>query len=218
MSQKPTLYTYFRSSSAWRVRLALAVKGIEYDAVAVNLLKGEHLSADYGAVNPLHAVPALVIDGHVLTESVAIIEYLEETRPAPPLLPTDPATRAQVRQLAQIIVSDIQPVQNMRVLKKLDADHNVGADGKQAWAHHWISEGFVALEKVLEQTSGRFSVGDEVTLADLCLVPQVYNARRFGVELSAFPLVSAIESRLAALPVFASSHPTQQPDCPLELR
>lgn len=215
---KPRLYTYFRSSSAWRVRLALAVKGVEYDAVPVNLLKGEQLSADYADVNPLRAVPALVIDGQTLTESTAIIEYLEETRPSPPLLPNDPIGRAHTRRLAQIVVSDIQPVQNLRVLKKLDADHQVGADGKQAWARHWIAEGFVAFEKVLEQTSGRFSVGDDVTLADLCLLPQVYNARRFGVALDPFPLLSAIESRLAELPAFASSHPTKQPDCPPELR
>lgn len=218
MSDKPRLYTYFRSSSAWRVRIALALKGVEYEPVPVNLLKSEQLSPAYAEINPLHAVPTLVIDGHTLTESTAIIEYLEETRPDPPLLPRDPVQRARARQLAQLVASDIQPVQNLRVLEKLDADHDVGARGKQAWARHWITEGFDALEKLLAQTSGRYCVGDEVSLADLCLLPQVYNARRFEVALDAFPVLTAIEARLAELPTFAQAHPTRQPDCPPDLR
>lgn len=218
MTATPRLYGYFRSSSAWRVRLALALKGIAFETVPVNLLKGEHLAFDYGVISPLHAVPALVIDGHTLTESMAILEYLEETHPTPPLLPRHPALRAKVREIAQLVVSDIQPVQNLRVLKKLDADYQAGADGKQAWARHWITEGFVAVEKVIEQTAGEYSVGDQLTMADVCLVPQVYNARRFGVELDPFPTLAAVEARLSKLPAFEAATPARQPDCPPDLR
>ena len=218
MSEKPRLYGYFRSSSSWRVRLALAVKGVAYDHAPVNLLKGEHLAFDYGVVSPLHAVPALVIDGHTLTESMAIIEYLEETRPEPALLPHHPALRAKVREICQLVAADIQPLQNLRVLKHVDETFQVGGEGKKAWAAHWIDRGFTALEKILEDVAGECCVGDHLTMADLFLVPQVYSANRFGVELGKFPTIARVEAALSKRPEFEAAHPSKQPDCPAELR
>ncbi|XP_022799081.1 maleylacetoacetate isomerase-like isoform X2 [Stylophora pistillata] len=172
---KPVLYSYFRSSCSWRVRTALALKGIEYDTHAVHLLKdgGQQFSDEFKKLNPMGYVPALVIDGHTLADSLSIIEYLDETRPDPPLLPRDdPFKKALARQVSQTIASGIQPIQNLSVLKYL------GDERKTEWGHHWINKGFCNLEKILERTSGKYCVGDEITMADLCLVPQVYNANR----------------------------------------
>ena len=222
---KPIRYSYFRSSCSYRVRIALNWKQIPYDYVAVNLVQKEQFSESYSAKNPLHEVPALEIDGHLLTQSHAIIEYLEETRSseeqAPPLLPKDPFQRAQVRQVVNAIGA-IQTVQNLKILNKYAADaanqsSSTVDERKKHWANHWITTYFSSLEKLLSMTSsgaGLYCVGDQVTMADLFLVPQVYNARRWGVDMSAFPLIEAIDKRLCGLPAFQKAHPDVQPDSP----
>ncbi|KAF0483842.1 maleylacetoacetate isomerase-like protein [Gigaspora margarita] len=211
-SEKPMLYTYCRSSCAFRVRTCLNWKGIDCEYSFVGLLKGEQKEEKYVEVNPYKVVPALKIDGIVLTQSVAIMEYLEETRPEKPLLPKDPHKRALVRSLVQAIAGDIQPVQNLRVLLHIES---LGGDKKE-WAKHTINVGFEGVEKQLSKSSGKFCVGDEVTLADVCLVPQVFNANRFGVDLSKFPLIQRIANDLSELEAFKKAHPHNQPDCPSE--
>ncbi|XP_044292836.1 maleylacetoacetate isomerase isoform X1 [Varanus komodoensis] len=210
---KPVLYTYFRSSCSWRVRIALALKGIVYDQVPVNLIKdgGQQLSSEFQTVNPMQQVPALKIDGITLSQSLAIIEYLEETRPNPRILPQDPKKRAQVRMISDHITSGIQPLQNLTVLNKM-------GEKKLDWAQHFISRGFKALEQILQETAGRYCVGNEVTMADLCLVPQVYNAERFKVDLTPYPTISKINKALLELEAFQTSHPSRQSDTPSDLR
>lgn len=205
------LYSYFRSSCSWRVRIALAFKNINYEYKAVNLLKGDHLSKDFLKLNPSGEVPALLHNGHIITHSNAILEYLEEVVPSPRLLPADPVKRAKVRAIVDSIVAGIQPIQNMRVLKYVGEKH-------LEWGKHWIETGFVAVEKFLEESHGLYCVGDEVTLADVCLVPQVFNAARFHADVKQFPLIDQISSRLLELPAFKVSHPFVQPDCPDDLR
>eukprot|EP00794_Sanderia_malayensis_P020373 gene20373-22382_t len=190
----PVLYSYFRSSSSWRVRIALAMKGIDYEYKSVHLVKGEQLADNYKEINPQSLIPTLLIDDHKLTQSMSIIEYLDETRSNVPLLPKDPFKRSQARTLALIIGADIQPLQKVRLLKA------------------------VALEQSLKETAGKYSIGDEVTLPDLFLVPQVYNANRFKVDMSKFPIISRIELELAKLEAFQKAHPSRQPDYPEELK
>ncbi|KAJ1104737.1 hypothetical protein NDU88_002146 [Pleurodeles waltl] len=211
---KPVLYSYFRSSCSWRVRIALALKGIEYDLVPVNLIKdgGQQLGSDYRKVNPMQQVPALTIDGLKLSQSLAIIQYLDETRPTPRLLPQDPKKRAQVRMISDHIVSGIQPLQNLAVLKQ------VGEEKMVSWAQHYITRGFQALEQLLQDTAGKYCVEDEVSMADLCLVPQVYNAERFKVDLTPYPTITRINQALLELEAFKQAHPSRQPDTPPEMR
>ncbi|XP_073465221.1 maleylacetoacetate isomerase isoform X1 [Aquarana catesbeiana] len=210
---KPLLFGYFRSSCTWRVRIALALKGIQYDQQPINLIKdgGQQLTDEFKRVNPMLQVPALRIDGVTLSQSLAIIEYLEETRPSPALLPRDPVQRARCRMISDHITSGIQPLQNLAVLKKV-------GDGSQEWAQHFITRGFQALEQLLQDTAGRYCVGDEVTMADLCLVPQVANADRFKVDMAPYPTISRINQSLMKLEAFQVSHPSRQPDTPPELR
>ncbi|XP_067848228.1 maleylacetoacetate isomerase [Heptranchias perlo] len=209
---KPVLYTYFRSSCSWRVRIALAFKGVEYEQVAVNLVKdgGQQHVDVFKALNPMKQVPALSIDGITLSQSLAIIQYLDETRPGPRLLPEDAKKRAQVRMISDHITSGIQPLQNLCVLQR------VGGEKKLEWAQHFIINGLRALESLLQQTAGRYCVGDEVTMADLCLVPQVYNAGRYKVDLTSFPTIAKINNALLDLEAFKVSHPSCQPDTPPE--
>ncbi|XP_068729460.1 maleylacetoacetate isomerase-like [Montipora capricornis] len=210
---KPILFSYFRSSCSWRVRTALSLKEIDYETHSVNLLKAENQELEYKKLNPIGQVPALVIDGHTLADSLTIMEYLDETRPEPPLFPkNDPYKKALVRQISHCIASGIQPLQNLSVLRYL------GDDRKAEWGHHFINKGFQNLEKILEGTSGKYCVGDEITMADICLVPQVYNANRFKVDMSPFPIISRINEALLQLDAFKASHPSKQPDCPEELR
>jgi maleylacetoacetate isomerase len=207
------LYTYFRSSAAYRVRIALNLKGLAYDMVPVHLTKdgGQHRRDDYRAVNPQMRVPALELaDGTVLLQSLAIIEYLDETHPQPPLLPSDPLARAQVRALAQIVACDIHPLNNLAPLQYLRRQLKHEQSDIDAWYHHWVLTGFEALEALL--SPGPYAAGAQVTLADVCLVPQVYNARRFKVPLDRFPKIVAADAACARLAAFQHAHPDNQPD------
>ena len=210
------LYTYWRSSAAYRVRIALAVKGLPYESVPRHLLRdgGQHRQADYLATNPQGLIPALEHDGHVVMQSLAICEYLDEVFPQPPLLPADPRGRAAVRAMALAIACDIHPLNNLSVQQYLRTELGQRDDGVTRWAQHWIARGFAALEQLLERHSadGRYCYGDTVTLADACLVPQVYNARRVQLDLGAYPRLTAVARHLEALPAFAAARPEAQPD------
>ncbi len=210
------LYGYFRSSAAYRVRIALNHKGIPHGTVPVHLTRdgGQQRSESYLELNPQGLVPALVNDGEVFGQSLAIIEYLEETHPEPPLLPQDFAGRARVRAMALAIACDIHPLNNLRVLNYLRGPLG-HPDGPVAeWVRHWIGEGFRALEELARRHGDgrRFLYGDGVTLADVCLVPQMYNARRYYCDLSPYPALVAIDAHLLSLPAFATARPEAQPD------
>lgn len=211
------LYSYWRSSCSYRVRIALALKRVGYEYRAVHLLKdgGQQLAAEYAALNPMKVLPALAIDGVTLTQSHTIIEYLEETRPERSLLPKGPLERARVREICDVIGCDIQPVGNLRILKhiaSLVSDPAEKDAAKAAWAKQYIVAGFEALEKLLIASAGRYCVGDEITMADVFLAPQVYNAMRFKVDLSAYPTISRVYAAAAELDEFKAAHPSVQPD------
>lgn len=208
------LYGYFRSSAAYRVRIALNLKGLAYDNHFIHLQKNDQLSEDYARLNPQKQVPALVDDGTMLTQSLAIIEYLDETHPDPALLPSNPAERARVRALALAIACDIHPLNNLRVLRYLVKEMGLPEEKKNQWYQHWIENGFQAVEKMLtgSPATGRFCHGDSPTMADICLVPQVANARRFDCDLSAFPTVVRIDAECRRLEAFAKAAPDKQPD------
>lgn len=209
-----TLYTYWRSSAAFRVRIALGVKQLAVTQVPVHLLKngGEQKSADYQALNPAQLVPCLQDGELTLNQSLAIIEYLDQQYPDVPLLPKDPALQAQVRAFALDIACDIHPLNNLRVLQYLTGTLGVTEEQKLAWIHHWLHSGFAALEQRLQQTAARYCFGDTLTLADICLVPQVYNALRFNLPLEAYPTISRLYQELLATPAFYAAAPEQQAD------
>ncbi|HEX6956489.1 MAG TPA: maleylacetoacetate isomerase [Ferrovibrio sp.] len=208
------LYGYFRSSAAYRVRIALNLKGLAYDNHFIHLQKNDQLSEDYARLNPQKLVPTLVDGDRQMAQSLAIIEYLDETHPNPPLLPKEPAERARVRALALAIACDIHPLNNLRVLRYLVKDMGVSDDKKNQWYRHWVETGLQALEKMLAGSSatGRFCHGDTPTLADICLVPQVANARRFNCDLSACPTVERIDAECNRLDAFIKAAPGKQPD------
>lgn len=208
------LYNYFRSSAAFRARIALNLKGLEYEYVSKALLKNEHRAADYLSLNPQGLIPALAVDGAVITQSLAIIEYLDEVHPQPPLLPAEPLARAQVRSMALAIACDIHPLNNLRVLNYLRKDLAQNDDGVNTWYRHWVAEGFRGLEtQVAKHSSARHHCfGDSLSLADVCLVPQMYNARRFHCDLTPFPTLVAISTHLETLPAFDTARPETQPD------
>ncbi len=210
------LYTYFRSSAAYRVRIALNLKGLPYDAVPVHLLRGggEQLQEGYRSVNPAALIPALEDDGAVLTQSLAIIEYLDETHAGAPLLPADALGRARVRALALTVAADTHPLTNLRVLKYLKHTLGVSEEVKMEWYRHWLGEGLASLEALLARDpgTGAFCHGDTPTLADCCLEPQAFNAERFEVDLAPYPTVARIHAQCAAHPAFAAAHPARQPD------
>ncbi len=210
------LYTYFRSSAAYRVRIALNLKGLDYEAVPVHLLRegGQHLMDNYLTINPSGLVPALQDDRMTLTQSMAIIEYLDELHPMVPLLPKDAVGRARVRELAQIIACDIHPVNNLRVLKYLVKQLGLSEEAKTDWYRHWVIEGLRSVEAHLARNlgTGRFCHGDTPTIADCFLVPQVFNAQRFDIDVDAYPTVARINALCVDLPAFKAAHPSQQPD------
>ncbi len=207
------LYTYFRSSAAYRVRIVLNLKDLVSETIPIHLRKegGIHRKPEYRTLNPQMRVPALKLDsGDVLTQSLAIIEYLDEIHPQPPLLPHDPVARAKVRALAQLIACDIHPLNNLAPLLYLKNELGHDQASIDAWYHHWIAEGFAALESMMG--TGRYSFGNAVTLADVCLVPQVYNARRMNVPLDRFPKIVAADTACAELAAFEKARPENQPD------
>jgi maleylacetoacetate isomerase len=208
------LYTYFRSSAAFRVRIALNHKGLAYEPALVNLAKSEHHEGSYRGVNPQGLLPALVDDGRRLIQSLAIMEYLEERYPEPPLLPEDAFDRAYVRAIAGIIACEIHPLNNPRTLKHVRKTYGVDEAGINVWYRHWIAEGFGMIERFLvsERRAGDYCLGDQVTMADCCLVPQVFNAKRYECDLAPYPTALRIFEACMKLPAFDAAQPTKQPD------
>ncbi len=207
---------YFRSSTSYRLRIALAIKAIPHDKASVHLSRGggEQFKADFRKLNPQELVPVIEDDGHVLTQSLAIMEYLEETHPQPAILPKAPADRARVRALSQIVACEMHPLNNLRVLNYLTKDLGLSEEAKLTWYRHWITLGFNAPEGMLagHPQTGKFCHGDSVTMADICLVPQVFNAKRFDCPMDAYPTVMRIHDACQALPAFADSLPGKQFD------
>ena len=210
------LYTFFRSSASYRVRIALNLKGLGYDQAPIHLRRGggEQLMPAYTAINPQALVPALEDDGKVLTQSLAIIEYLEEKHPQPPLLPSAAADRALVRSMAMVIACEVHPIQNLRVLNHVKKEYGQTDEQVNRWAQHWIDLGLSALEQMIAAQSkrGKFCFGDSPTLADICLVPQLGNARRYGCDLAKYPMILTIEKNCMALAAFTGAAPEKQPD------
>ncbi len=207
------LYSYFRSSAAYRVRIALNLKGITYETTSVHLIKdgGHNKRPEFRAINPQMRVPALVTpSGETLIQSLAIIEYLDETHPQPPLLPRDPIARARARALADLIACDIHPLNNVGPLRYLKNAMGQAQSAIDAWYHHWILDGFEALEALIDPAPS--ACGDEVTIADICLVPQIYNARRLKVPLDKFPKINAVDAACMKLAAFDRARPENQPD------
>jgi maleylacetoacetate isomerase len=206
------LYSYYRSSAAFRVRIALNLKGLAYETEAIHLIKdgGHNRRPEYRAVNPQMRVPALVTPGgEVLIQSLAIIEYLDETHPQPPLLPKDPIARAKVRALSELIACDIHPLNNTSSLRYLKNTLGHEQSAIDTWYHHWVLEGFEALEQLIDAP---YACGDAVTIADICLVPQLYNARRLKVPLDKFPKILSVDAACMKLPAFDRARPENQPD------
>ena len=201
------LHDYFRSSASYRVRIALNLKGVDYDQRSVNLAGGDQKSAAYRDLNPQGFVPMLEIDGHRLTQSLAICDYLDANFDAVPFVPKDPAERSHVLALALTVACDIHPLNNLRVLKYLKAELSISEEAKDDWYRHWVAEGLAALELLAAPRAGSFLFGDQPTLADICLVPQLYNARRFSVPITDFPTLRRADETASAHPAFAAAHP-----------
>ena len=208
------LYNYFRSSASFRVHIALELKGLSYEYLSVHLARGDHKLPEYAAVSPSGLVPLLVLDdGRKLSQSMAIIEYLDEMHPTPALLPRNPMTRAQVRALSQLIACEIHPLNNLRVLKYLTRELKVDEDAKNTWYRHWVRDGLEAFERELAQLpASRFCVGDTPTLVDCCLVPQIFNGKRFQVDFSGLSRTMAAFEACMALPAFQKAQPSACPD------
>jgi len=206
------LFSYFRSSASWRVRIALALKGLAYDYRGVHLLRNEQLAADYGALQPSHLVPLLKDGETVVSQSLAILEYLDETHPAPPLLPADAAGRAFARSLALDIACEIHPLNNLRVLRYLVHEMGVDEAHKNQWMRHWMQDGLAVVESRVAARGQRFCHGDTPGLADCLLVPQLFNARRFEARIDHLPTLQRIEAECLQLPAFADTHPSRCPD------
>jgi maleylacetoacetate isomerase len=209
------LYGYWRSSASYRVRIALALKGLTIEQLPVNLAQGVQGGKAYKGVNPQGFVPALQLEGgQVIGQSLAIIDYLEEVYPTPHLQPARAEHRAYVRQLAGMVCSDIHPLNNLRVLNYLKDNLKVTEEQKKAWIAHWVQSGFEAMESVIQASglAGECCYGNQPSLADACLIPQIYNARRFGVSMDAYPILSRIDAYCLALPAFMAAHPDNQPD------
>jgi maleylacetoacetate isomerase len=212
------LHSYWRSSASYRVRIALNLKGLAYEIVPVNIAPGvsEQLTDAFRRHNPQRLVPILVDGERVFRQSLAIIEYLDEAYPGPALLPSAARDRARARAIAQLVACEMQPMQNLRVLRHLEGEYGLDEGRRSDWVRHWIVEGFSALEDLIagNPSTGDFCEGNSPTVADICLVPQCYAARRFGVDLARFPTIAAIDARCRALPAFAAAAPEAQPDAP----
>lgn len=208
-----TLHSYWRATAPYRVRIGLALKGLAYDYVAVNLLEGAQRADTYDSLNPQHLTPSLVTDDGVLTQSLAILEWLEETHPEPPLLPTAAGDRAIVRAMAEIVACDIHPLNNLRVLQALGGlGHPMGGPDQQAWGAKWIADGFAALEPMVARHGRGFAFGDAPTIADCCLVPQIWSSNRFAVDLAPYPSLRSVYEHAATHAAFQAAHPDRQPD------
>lgn len=206
------LYDYWRSSAAYRVRIALQMKGLEVEQIPVDLRAGGQRAEEYLAVNPQGLVPFFV-DGELrISQSLAIIEYLEEAYPKDPVLPKDPIQRATSRAIAQIIALDVHPLNNLRVLQLLESEFGAGQKKRGNWYHHWLAKGFEAVEVMVKEAPGDFCIGDQPTLADICLVPQVYNAKRYEFDLRAYPTIRAINEQCHEIEAFQRAAPQHQPD------
>ncbi len=210
------LYGYYRSSASYRIRIILHTKGIDWDYRTVLLTKGEQSSEAFKAMNPMGLVPVLDTGEAVLAQSPAIAEFLEEQHPEPALLPPDPLGRARVREMMHTVGCEIHPLQNLGILKYIKAAYSLDDDAIFAWCRKWIGRGFAAFEAVARQRSadGQFSFGDSLTLADVWLVPQLYNARRFELDLTPYPTIVSIDEHCQTLDAFEAAHPTRQPDAP----
>ena len=208
------LYTFFRSSASFRVRIALNYKGLRYEHAGVSLPKGEHLEAGYKSVNAQGLVPALEDGGRLLTQSLAIIEYLDEVHPGPKLLPVAPLDRAYVRAFSQIIACEIHPLNNLRVRKYIGKTYKLDEEGVNSWYRHWIAEGFQMMEAFLTQENkrGKYCYRDQVTMADCCLVPQVFNAILYKCDVKPYPTVMRIHEACMKLDAFVAAQPSKQPD------
>jgi maleylacetoacetate isomerase len=207
---RPILYDYQRSSAAYRVRIALNLKGVDYESRPVNLLESEQKADEYRELNPQGLVPMLEIDGHRLTQTLSIIVYLDQLFPDPPLMPRDPADGAHVRAMALAIACDIHPLNNLRVLKYLSGPLGLSQEQRDGWYAHWTTEGLTALEVMAKAGAGKFLFGDEPTIADVCLVPQLFNARRFNVPIENYPTLLRADENANALDAFAAAHPDRQ--------
>ena len=218
MSGKLRLYDYWRSSAAYRVRIALNLKGLEYESIPVHLVRngGEQRHADFLALNPQGLIPVLADGERVVRQSLAIIEYLDELHPAPPLLPTTSRDRARVRALALTVACDIHPLNNLRVMQYMERELGAAEPQRLAWMQHWMAEGLAAFEAQVagHPSTGEFCEGELPGLADCCLIPQLYNARRFGMDLSAYPTLLQIEASCQTLAAFRDAAPEAQPDAP----
>lgn len=216
MNDQLKLHGYWRSSAAYRVRIALNLKGLAYEQVPVHLIRdgGEQHRPEYAATNPQRLVPVLQHGQRMIRQSLAIIEYLDELWPDPPLLPVAPRDRARARALALLVACDIHPLNNLRVLQYLEREYNAPLSEREAWIRHWIEDGFAAFEALLVEdvSRGEFCEGESPGIADCCLIPQVYNARRFGVNLDPYPNIRRIEAACLALPAFDAARPESQPD------
>jgi maleylacetoacetate isomerase len=220
VSEELRLYSYWRSSAAYRVRIGLNLKGLAYEIVPVHLLRdgGEQLTDAFAANNPQKLVPVLQHGQRMFRQSLAILEYVDEVWPTPPLLPATSRERQRVRSLAQLVAMDVHPLNNLRVMRYLEREWNVPQAERDSWTRHWIAEGFDAMEALLRDhpATGTFCDGFSPTIADCCLVPQVYNARRFGVDMARYPTITAIEQACLELPEFRDAAPDRQPDAPLQ--
>lgn len=212
------LYNYFRSSTSYRVRIALHLKKLEFEYRPVHLLKSEQQSAEFRRLNPLGEVPALIHGSHCIAQSLAILEYLDEVFPSHPIYPKNAADRAWVRQFCENINSYLHPLGNLKVTQYLEQKHGYDQAAKEGWISHWAHPGFSALEKMLESRAGSRCLGDEITAADLCLIPAVFSAKRFKVDLSAYAIVGRIDEELKEHPAFLRAHPLRQIDTPDELK